>query len=126
MGRPTVMTPEVIEALEEAFKWGCTDQEACLNADIADDTLYKYQREYPEFIKRKEQLKQNPIKKARKAVFDALDKNPDLALKFLERKKKDEFSTKSETDLHVKELPKPLLGGYSVSTNDSNQQNTSS
>lgn len=34
--------------------------------------------------------------KARKSVVNALTKDPDLALKYLERKKKDEFSLRSE------------------------------
>jgi hypothetical protein len=27
-GRPTVMTPETVQKLEEAFSFGCTDEEA--------------------------------------------------------------------------------------------------
>lgn len=99
MARPTVMTPEIIEKLEEAFAWGCTDNEACLWADIAPATLYKYQEKNPEFAERKEQLKQTPIMKARKAVTGSFDKDPKLALQFLERKKKDEFSLKTETEV---------------------------
>lgn len=120
MARPTVMTPEVIQKLEEAFMWGCTDREACLNADIAEDTLYKYQRENPEFIKRKDMLKDTPIRLARESVVRGMKSNPDLALKFLERKKKDEFSLRSElTGKDGKDLPTPILGGASVHSDDS-------
>lgn len=121
MARPTVMTPEVIAKLEEAFAWGCTDIEACLWAEIDDRTLYKYQERHPEFIRRKAALKENPIMLARKAVVQAIKKGDRVtAMAYLERKKKDEFSTKVENDLRVKELPKPLLGGTSVPTDDSN------
>ena len=56
----------------------------------------------PEFIDRKEQLKENPVYKARKSVVDALEANPELALKYLERKRKEEFSPRSEHDLTSK------------------------
>lgn len=96
MARPTVMTPEVIAKLEEAFAWGCTDREACLWAAISEEALYLYQGKYPEFTKRKEMLKDTPILDSRFTLAKAVKKNPDLALKFLERKKKDEFSLRNE------------------------------
>lgn len=96
MARPTVMTEEVLSKLEEAFAWGCTDVEACLHADIAAKTLYLYQEKNPEFIQRKEALKENPILLARSTVIKGFMKSPELALKYLERKKKDEFSLRSE------------------------------
>lgn len=96
MARPTVMTPEVIAKLEEAFAWGCTDREACLWAEIAEETLYNYQKKYPEFLKRKESLKDTPILLARKSVVSGLSKDRDLALKYLERKNKKEFSLRQE------------------------------
>lgn len=96
MGRPTVMTPEVLAKLEEAFAWGCSDVEACLWADIAPATLYKYQDSNPEYSERKAELKETPILLARKSVVSNLSKDRELALKFLERKKKDEFSLRSE------------------------------
>lgn len=96
MGAPTVMTQEVIDKLEQAFLLGCTDIEACLAADIAEKTLYNYQEKHPEFLQRKNRLKENPVYKARRSVVNALDKDPDLALKYLERKKKMEFSLRSE------------------------------
>lgn len=112
MARPTIMTPEVIAKLEEAFAWGCTDREACLWADIAEATLYKYQEKHREFVERKEALKDKPILLARKAVVKAIEKGDRVtALAYLDRKKKDEFSTKTEQDVRVKELPKPILGG---------------
>lgn len=97
VGRPTVMTPANIQKLEEAFLLGCSDLEACLYANISKTALYRYQEEHPEFTERKELLKETPVFKARKSVVDSVSSDPDLALKFLERKKKDEFSTKSES-----------------------------
>ena len=39
VGRPTIMTPQVLQKLELAFSYGCTDDEACFFADIAPTTL---------------------------------------------------------------------------------------
>lgn len=96
MARPTVMTPEVIAKLEEAFAWGCSDVEACLWADIAPATLYQYQEKNPAFTERKAELKEKPIMLARKSVVTNLPKDPKLAMDYLSRKKKDEFSNRNE------------------------------
>jgi hypothetical protein len=95
-GRPEKITISILNKLEEAFLLGCTDEEACLSADISPRTLYKYQERNPEFIQRKELLKNNPVYKARKSVVESIEGDPELALKFLERKKKDEFSLRHE------------------------------
>jgi hypothetical protein len=108
MARPTVMTEEVIAKLEEAFAWGCTDIEACLWADIAPATLYQYQEKNPEFTERKAALKETPILLARSTVVKGLKNDTDLALKYLDRKKKDEFSTKTESDVKF-EGAQPIL-----------------
>lgn len=101
-GRPTVMTPETISKLEEAFLLGCSDIEACLYADIGKSTLYNYQEVNPEFVERKEKLKENPVLLARTSVVNKVSTDADLALRFLERKKRDEFSTKQESDTTIK------------------------
>jgi hypothetical protein len=66
------VTEAVLRKLEDAFLLGCTDAEACLAADIAPSTLYKYCEENPRFSERKETLKQNPLWKARGVVMDAI------------------------------------------------------
>lgn len=98
LGRPTIFTPEVIDKLEYVFALGGTDLEACLYADISTGALYKYQERNPSFIERKDKLKQSPILAARESVIKGFRRNPDLALKYLERRKKDEFSLKSEVE----------------------------
>lgn len=95
-GRPSVMTSEVINKLEQAFMMGCSDKEACLYANISPATLYNYQQEVPEFLERKELLKESCILLARQEVIKGLKNNPDHALRFLERKKKDEFGLRTE------------------------------
>lgn len=94
--RPTVMDRETLQKLEEAFSMGCSDLESCLHAWIWKSTLYNYQNENPEFVERKEILKEHTIKLARSTVVKAIESNPDIALKYLERKRKSEFSTRTE------------------------------
>lgn len=99
-GRPTLMTDKTIAKLREAFMIGCTDQEACLFAEISVDTLYKYQRENPNFINEKKQLKQFPFLKARKTIVNNLI-DPKYATWYMEKKKGDEFVSKSQIDQRV-------------------------
>lgn len=95
-GRPTIMTPELVQKLEYAFALGCSDEEACFYADIAKQTLYSYQEKNPEFADRKAALKTRPIFLARETLIKGIQRDPDLALKMLERKNKAEFSLRSE------------------------------
>ena len=98
-GRPTVMTPLTISKLEEAFSLGCSDLEACVFAGISHQSLYEYQKKNPKYAERKTLLKENATLLARTAVIKAFKENPTLALKYLERKKKKEFSLRLETDI---------------------------
>ncbi len=113
-GRPTKITDLVLGKLREAFLLGCTDREACIYADICPDTLYEYQKTHADYADQKELYKSYPILLARKSVINAMEKDPYLALKFLERKKKDEFSLRQNIDLTSGNRPIPILGGESV------------
>tara|TARA_R110000737_G_scaffold60903_1_gene87836 strand:+ start:539 stop:913 length:375 start_codon:yes stop_codon:yes gene_type:complete len=87
VGRPLIMTPEVIQKLEDAFSWGCTDLEACCNANISKSTLYNYCDANPKFMERKEILKNQPVMKARRVVIAALDEDDiNTAHKVIDRK----------------------------------------
>jgi hypothetical protein len=123
-GRPTVMTEETLRLLREAFLLDCTDEEACFYAKISPSTFYLYQSENPKYLEEKRGYKQNPFLLARKSVIEGFS-NPDLALKYLERKKKDEFSLRNElTGRDGKDLPTPILAN--VSKDDSYKEDTSS
>lgn len=101
-GRPTVMTQDVLTRLQLAFETGASDREATLFAGIDEKTLYNYQEKNPEYVQQKEQWKDKPLFIARQAVIkDIQNGNGDLALKYLERKKKDEFAPKSSIDLGI-------------------------
>jgi hypothetical protein len=44
-------------------------------------------------------LREKPVLIARQTVVKSLKDNPEMALKYLERKRKKEFSTRTETDI---------------------------
>jgi hypothetical protein len=98
VGRKTIMTEIVVKKLEEAFTMGCSDVEACLYAGISKQTLYNYQKKVPEFVDRKMELKNNPLLKARRTIYEGLDK-VETAKWYAERKAKKEFSIKQELDV---------------------------
>lgn len=100
VGRPTVMTPEVLAKLEEAFSYGATDREATFVAGISNDALYDYCRENPDFASRKEALKDMPKYQARMNIAKAIKaKSIPVSQWYAERKIKNEFSAKTEIDL---------------------------
>ena len=86
-GRPTKMTPETVQKLEDAFIKGCTDTEACCYAEVSIRTLYDYCEKYPEFSHRKELLKDDPTMKAKFIIYDELvSKNVNQANRVIDRK----------------------------------------
>lgn len=96
-GRPTIMTPETIAKLEEAFANGASDLEACFYAGIGKSTLYNYQVEFPEFLERKEGLKDMIKYRARKNIADKITAGDiDTSRWYAERRLKDEFSARTE------------------------------
>jgi len=103
-GRPTVMTPEALRKLEEAFAMGCTDVEACLYANIGKSTLYTYQAENEGFLERKEELKDSLKLHAKSNLSRSIkiDEDIDNSKWYLERKSKSEFSTRTEQDITSK------------------------
>lgn len=118
VGRPTVLTEEVIRILEEAFSNDATDLQACFLAKISKTALYEYQKDHPEFAERKEALKAMTGYQAKKVIKSLIDKaDGDKSAWYLERKAKDEgFNTRTEmTGKDGEDLfPKPLLGGAST------------
>ena len=104
MGRPTVMTAEVVSKLEYGFMKGLNITECCHYADISRPAFYDYLEKNPDFSNRIEELKSNPSTKAKLNIVEAIEKgDADLSKWWLERKNKEEFSTKQEIAADVKE-----------------------
>jgi hypothetical protein len=97
IGRPTVVTSEALSKLEYAFTMGLSDRQACLYAGISTAALYRYQEDHPEFRERKEELKDATTMRAKLNVAGKiLEGDIDQSNWWLERRAKDEFSTRSE------------------------------
>jgi|GEM_PF-4689247 len=95
-GRPSVMTQEVVTKLEHAFVYDCSVEEACLLAGISRNTYYEFIKHYPDFQDRIETLRNAPYLIARRTLIAAAEHDADLALKILERKRKIEWSLRTE------------------------------
>lgn len=125
MARPTKKNPEgkqkspkltedTIRKLEEAFSIDASVKEACYYADISTDTFYRWIKKYPKLSYKLERLREKPVLKARQTVVKSLD-NPDYAFKYLERKKKDEFSPRQELTGKDGE---PIKTSYEIKLNE--------
>jgi hypothetical protein len=61
--------------LEQAFKIGANDREACLHANISEEQLYYYQRKInPEFKQKKHYWRKTPILLAKNNIIQAMNK----------------------------------------------------
>jgi hypothetical protein len=93
--KPIKMTESVVKKLEEVFALDGSVEEACYYANISRQSYYNWIKSFPDMLERFDSLRQRPFLKARQTVVKSLD-NPEMALKYLERKKKDEFSTRQD------------------------------
>ena len=94
-GRPTVMTPEVVNKLEQAFSLGCPITVACEYAGISRETIYDYINKKPEFSDRIKQLQGLIGMRARKSIADAINKgDAKISFEYLKKKNADEFGDK--------------------------------
>jgi hypothetical protein len=111
--KPKQDNPATVKKLEEAFALDCTVWEACFYAEISHQTYYNLLEQRPELIERFKALREKPVLLARQVLINGInwkttkDKttwvvttitppNPELALKYLERKRKNEFALRTE------------------------------
>ena len=93
----------VVAKLKEVWGLGGSDAEACFWADISKFSLKRYLDANPDIVELRNKLKEKPILKARQTIINNLH-NPDIAFKYLERKKRDEFGAGSEFSDAIKNL----------------------
>lgn len=102
-GRPTIMTPAVVSKLELGFMKGLNVTECCRYAEIGRNCFYEYLEKHPEFKDRIEELQSSPSTRAKLNVVEAIENgDTDLSKWWLERKNRDEFSTKQDISADVK------------------------
>jgi len=96
-GRPTLMTESTIAKLKEGFAQGFSVRNACIWADIGQDTYYDYCKKFPEFSDQCKTLQQKPLIKSILVINKALNEGDVSTAKwYAERKAKDEFSLRNE------------------------------
>jgi hypothetical protein len=91
------MTEDNLNKIRQAFAIDATVEEACFYANISEVTYYNWKKKNPELFKEIERLRQAPILKARQEVVNGLV-GFDNSLKYLSKKKKNEFGDKLEID----------------------------
>lgn len=86
----------VLQKLREAWAMGCPDCEAAALADISAASLSDFLKRNPQVAEEKSRLLENPFLIARKSITEGMKTSPELALKYMERKRRDEFSERKE------------------------------
>jgi len=122
VGRPTVMTPEVVAKLEQAFAIDATVEEACSYAEISRDAFYDYLKKKPKFSDRIEELRMRPILAARQRVVQGVKENYHNAMDYLKRKKKLEFGDNVDVTTggeRIQPLLVKIIGNDTESDGDS-------
>lgn len=99
---------DVIAKLKEVWAMGGSDSEACFWADISLFSLGRYVKAKPHIAEIRNRLKEKPILLARQTVVNAIGSDPDIALKFLERKRRSEFGIKIGLEFELGEEEKEL------------------
>lgn len=128
VGRPHSIDDLTLKKLEDAFSNGATDREACFLANISQQTLYNYQKEHPEFIERKESLKDMIKFQAKRVIATAIEQGDKAQANWwLERKGKDE-GFNSRTELTGKDgdtlMPEQVLVKFITSDEQATDNNS--
>lgn len=126
-GRPTVKSEEVVRKIEECAALGSSIEEIAFYVGIHRATLYRWMEEDQELKDRIEELQERPILKARQAIVKALDE-PEHAKWYLERKRKNEFSQRTEVENNLKSEPLDRLADSikNIAESIKNEPNTTS
>ena len=102
VGRPTIMTEAIVSKLEYGFMKGLNVTECCHYADISRNCFYEYCEKNPAFKDRIEELRSYTSARAKLNVAEAIEEgDKDMSKWWLERRNKDEFSTKQEVAADV-------------------------
>lgn len=95
-GRQPVVTQEIVRKLEDSFCYDSTVEEACLVAGISRSTYYDFVKKFPAFADRIAELREAPTFVIRKKIVQVAEHDADMGMKYVERKRKGEFSTRTE------------------------------
>lgn len=94
------LNEQMIKKIESALKLGYTIEKMRAKVGISNVTWNRWNNIYPEFKAMVTAAKFYASDIARRSVIESMAKDGALALKWLERKEKDEFSTKTFVHAH--------------------------
>ena len=115
-GRPTVMTEEVLQKLEEAYTMDFNDREACFHAGIAISTFHHHKEKNQEFCNKVEVWKNDIKRRSKKLLHLAINSGDVSTAKWwLEKKAPEEYSNRVE---HTGANGQPLLPPKIIITNE--------
>ena len=103
VGRPTVMTNDVIAKLELAYTAGANNTQACDFAGISQDAFYDYIKKYPEFSDKIERWTQRLKLGAKMNVKNAIDDGDKDMSKWYLEKTDNGFNPKQKQELTGKD-----------------------
>lgn len=112
------MTEEAIRKIEEVAALDGSVAEMAFYANVHVDTVYAHLKENKEFSDRISALRERPVLLARQTVVKSISSDPDIALKYLERKRRKEFATRVEQEhegtlsVDLSEKARELLNKY--------------
>jgi hypothetical protein len=103
---------KILKVLEPKFKKGMNRYKACIACAIDPSLLKKWEDKDPTLSKRIDSWIAEPNEMARDVVLEAIKKGKDsrLAMEWLEKKEKDEFSTRTESIVAEATLDEVLNG----------------
>ena len=97
MGRPLALeNPETRANLLAAASFDMNVEAMCAYAGIDKATYYRYIKENPDFLNEITQKQTLPYQRAIQTIITKMEDDPHLAMKYLERKHKNEFSPRQE------------------------------
>lgn len=97
VGRPSVMNETVVKKILEVLKDGGSVEKACMEAKITKQTFYNHCNDNPEFLDEVEYAKNWVNEIARGQIIKSIiEWNTQDAKWWLERRDKENFSTRSE------------------------------
>lgn len=120
-GRPEDITQEKEDRIMAFFKMGLNDEEVCEQVGITPTTLYNHQNRHPDFLEKKRLAKTNLVARARRELFSGLQSEDekirvDTAKWVLERRCKNEFSTRQEITGEDGESLAPVINIMPISS----------
>ncbi|HRJ96859.1 MAG TPA: hypothetical protein PLL78_09245 [Fimbriimonadaceae bacterium] len=98
-GRPPKRTDEVDARLVKALKLGATRVDACRYAGISEDTLARWIVKYADFAEMIERTEAEVAVRMSGTVVKAGQNDPHYALKWLERRRRAEWSPTQKHEL---------------------------